>query len=560
MLRASLGRRRGLLAFAAYLGLAFLYLGVPIAAHPEQRLVGQRIDVQIFVWSLGWWPHAILHGENPFITHAIWAPAGVNLTWTTSIPGLAVLAAPITLIAGPALAYNVLAVALPALAAWTAFLLCRRLTRSFWPSLAGGYLFGFSPYLLGQSEGHMHQTSVFLIPLVALVVVRYLDDDLSRRRTAVYLGVLIAAQLWFSTEVAFTLTVALAVALAVGFVVARSRRSRIVQLVPAIIGAYAIAAVLTTPLIVYLLLGYQHTPIASPRAHPADLLNLVVPTHLTWLSWHWTDQISASFFGSDTEQGAYLGLPTVAIVLWYVWAKRRTDRGRFLAGVLLVGVVAELGLSLHVRGQSVVWLPWDLLARLPLFDNVLPVRLSMFVSLGAAVAVASWASSKVAPRLLRTALPLLAVVAILPSIWNLAWRQTPPKPPFYTDRMYRTCLAPNETVLPLPLPHWTHAMVWQAESDFAFRMADGYINQNLPEDIPERAYIHHLAVTNRPGSNPQPLLRYAKAEGVTTIIVGAKNGTQWTRLLAHVGPRTKVGNVFLYRLAPHRGSTCTAGP
>ena len=559
MVRAFLGRRPGLLAFASYLVLALLYLGVPIAAHPEQRLVGQRIDVQIFVWSLAWWPHAILHGENPFVTHAIWAPNGVNLTWTTSIPGLALLAAPITIIAGPFLAYNVLAVAMPALAAWTAFLLCRRLTRSFWPSLAGGYLFGFSPYLLAQSEGHMHQTSVFLIPLVALVVVRYLDDDLSRRRTGIYLGVLIALQLWFSTEVAFTLTVALAVALAVGFVVVRSRRSRIVQLLPAVVGAYALAAVLAAPLIVYLLLGFQHTAIASPRAHPADLLNLVIPTHLTWLSWGWTNQISASFWGSDTEQDAYLGLPTIAIVLWYVWAKRRTERSRFLAAVLLIGLVAELGLHLNVRGRPVVWLPWDLVARLPLFDNVLPVRLSMFVSLGAGVAVASWASSKVAPRLLRTALPILAIVAILPSIWNLAWRQTPPQPPFYADRMYQKCLSPNETVLLLPLPHWTHAMVWQAESDFAFRMAAGYISQKLPTNIPEARYIHHLARTNRPGTNPRPLLRFARAQGVTAILIGAKNGTQWTHLLAHVATPTKVGNVFLYRLTPHRGSACSGG-
>src|SRR5581483_4366780 len=127
-------------------------------------LVGYSVDPEIFVWSLAWWPHAILHGENPFVTHAIWATPGVNLAWTTSIPGLAVLAAPLTIVAGPMLAYNVLAIAMPALAAWTAFLLCRRLTGSLWASLAGGYLFGFSPYIFGQTEGHMHESSVFLVP------------------------------------------------------------------------------------------------------------------------------------------------------------------------------------------------------------------------------------------------------------------------------------------------------------------------------------------------------------------------------------------------------------
>jgi hypothetical protein len=548
--------RRTLLVLLAYIGLAFLYLGAPIAAHPQRMLVGQRIDAQIFVWSLAWWPHAILHGENPFVTHAIWATPGVNLAWTTSIPGLAILAAPLTIVAGPIFAYNVLAVALPALAAWTAFLLCRRLTGSLWASLAGGYLFGFSPYIFGQSEGHMHETSVFLVPLVALVVVRFLDGELSRRRTAVYLGVLVALQLWFSTEVALVVTAALIVGLAAGYVVARSRRSRIVQLLPAVVGAYVLAAVLTAPLLAYVLSGYSHTAIARPQGHPSDLLNLVVPTHLTWLSWHWTDQIAASFFGSDTEQGAYLGLPTIAVVLWYVWARRRTERGRFLALVLLVGVVAELGLSLHVHGKSVVLLPWDLVAKLPLFDNVLPVRLSMFVSLVAAVAVASWAASNIAPRVLRVALPLLAIAAIVPSMWNPAWRQTPPEPPFFAQHLYRNCLAPNENVLLLPLPHWTHAMIWQAESDFAFRMAAGYISQQLPAGIPERKYIRHLAASNKPGDSPRPLVRYARKMGASAIIIGSKNGSQWTRLFDPVAKPTIAGNVVIYRLSGPRHPAC----
>src|SRR5438132_7483696 len=105
-------------ALALYLAVSFLYLGLPIAAHPGRSLIGRGVDPEIFVWSLAWWPHAILHGQNPIVTHAIWAPAGVDLAWITSIPGLALAATPLTLLGGPALAYNVLAIALPALAAW----------------------------------------------------------------------------------------------------------------------------------------------------------------------------------------------------------------------------------------------------------------------------------------------------------------------------------------------------------------------------------------------------------------------------------------------------------
>src|SRR5262249_7705995 len=154
--------------------------------------------------------HSVLHGQNPFVTHALWAPHGSNLVWTTAVPGLALLLAPVTLAAGAVAAYNTAAVLLPALAAWTAFILCPHITQSFWPSLAGGYLFGFSSYLLGQELGHLHLTSVFLVPLAALVVLRFLEGELGAGGLVLRLGPLLALQLAFSTEVLFTLTLALA--------------------------------------------------------------------------------------------------------------------------------------------------------------------------------------------------------------------------------------------------------------------------------------------------------------------------------------------------------------
>lgn len=138
--RATSSTSQAGVGLALYLGLAFLYFGVPIRSHPGRDLIGTGADPTNQVWSLAWWPHAVRHWENPIYTHAIWVPAGIDLAWAPSIPGLAFLAAPITLIGGPALAYNVVAIALPALAAWTAYFLCRYLTGSFWPSLVGGYL------------------------------------------------------------------------------------------------------------------------------------------------------------------------------------------------------------------------------------------------------------------------------------------------------------------------------------------------------------------------------------------------------------------------------------
>ncbi len=164
-------RPRGLAGLAAggfYLVSSFLYFGLHVIAHPDSRTIGMGTDPYGFVWAFAWWPHAIGHGENPFTTHSIWAPEGLNLAWTTSVPALALLFTPLTVLAGPLVSFNVAALLMPAVAAWAAYVLCQRLTGRFWPSLAGGYLFGFSSYTLGHEQGHLHLTASFTLPLAAL--------------------------------------------------------------------------------------------------------------------------------------------------------------------------------------------------------------------------------------------------------------------------------------------------------------------------------------------------------------------------------------------------------
>ncbi len=59
-------------------------------------------DPGTYVWALASWPYAVLHGLNPFFTHLIFAPAGVNLVANDALaPGAGLIAAPITLTAGP---------------------------------------------------------------------------------------------------------------------------------------------------------------------------------------------------------------------------------------------------------------------------------------------------------------------------------------------------------------------------------------------------------------------------------------------------------------------------
>src|SRR5579864_7760150 len=250
---SSLVRRRwqDLLVLLGFTAVSFAYLGWRLLPHPGRVLTGFGNDNQIYVWSFAWWPHAIASWTNPLVSHAVYAPTGIDLAWTASAPGLALLFSPLTVLVGPVVSYNVAAVLLPAIAAWTSYLLCRYLTDSTWAAVVGGYLFGFSAAVLRQLLfGHLNLTAVFLLPLLALVVIRHVRGETSRRRLVLQLGLLLSAQLWISTEFALTATLALVGTLALAFLLAPQWRSWLRALVVAIAGSYAVGALVAAPLLI----------------------------------------------------------------------------------------------------------------------------------------------------------------------------------------------------------------------------------------------------------------------------------------------------------------------
>jgi hypothetical protein len=451
-------RRPASIAFAIYLAVAFAFFGLRLLIEPGNQYIGSYDDPQIPIWSFAWWPHALLHGQNPFFTHAVWAPAGVNLAWVNSVPVISVAFAPLTLLVGPITSYNVAAVALPAISAWAAFLLCRHLTARWWPSLVGGYLFGFSSYILGHVTGQPQLTAAFVIPLLALLILRYLEGDVSKRRLAVLAGLLLAVQLWISMEVAFTMTLVLVGALVLAYAFVPARRSSLISAVFPVTCGYVIAAVLASPFLYYALTSVRVSGFQTPSDFVADLLNLLVPTHVEAAGAGWLHNLSKRFPGNYTEQGAFLGLPVLAIVALFAHSRWRTPGGRFLVVSLGLALLASLGPELTAGGRGVIPLPTPFghetvtvpgvgTKFLPLFDNVLPVRFALYTSLAATVIVALWMASRPAGDLLLWLLPALAIVLLIPNPAAKIWSTTYKIPPFFTDAASPTWFLSSTTCL-----------------------------------------------------------------------------------------------------------------
>jgi hypothetical protein len=538
-----------LLALTGYSLAAFLYLGVRLLVEPGNHYLGFGPDPKAFIWCFGWWPHAILHGENPFVTGAIWAPDGVNLIWTTSIPGLSLLFAPLTLLVGPVVSYNVAAVLLPAFAAWTGFLLCRHLTRALWPGLVGGYLFGFSSYVFGQDEGHPHMTAVFLVPLVALVVVRYLERGLSGGALALRLGPLLGLEFLISTEVTFTLALAMVLAIALGVALLPGRRRSLVALLGPLAASCAFAALLTAPFVYYALTGFRAGAFHPPEDYVTDLLNFAIPTKLALASLGWARSISNRFPGNGAERGGYLGIPLILIVALFAWGRARTPSGRFLLAALLLAVIGTLGARLSIDGHRSVRLPWALVGRWPLFDNVLPERIAMYVSLVTAIMAALWTAAR-PPGVARWLLPGLAVLALLPNPDAGVWASRYAVPAFFTASAYRGCLAPGEIVLPLPVSAQSESMLWQAENGYRFRMAGGNIAPRPPGVFLAAKGIASIAEGGVvPPSRWRELATYIRVEHVTGVVVDPRLAASWAGALAHLARPLRRGGVDVYRLS-----------
>jgi hypothetical protein len=548
-----------LLALAGYTALSVLLFGVRVLADPGSRYVGGlTTDPQVFIWSLAWWPHAILHGLNPFVTRELWVPLGVNLAWTQTAPALAIVLAPVTLVAGPIVAYNIAALAMPALTAWTAFLLCRRLTRAVWPALVGGYLFGFSTFVIGGTLAHVQTTAVFLIPLVVLCLLQFFDGELSRRGLALRLGALLAAQALIETEILFTTTLALAVALALVAISMPERRARLVSLALPLAGAYALAAVVASPVLYYLVAGEATENPPGSGAFVGDLVNFVVPTHVEAIGW-WAGHLTRPFPGNDAERGTYIGIPALLIVALFARRRWRTETGRFLLLAFALGVFATLGSWLTVDGHQLISLPWIHLGSRPLFENVMPVRFSLYTALVTAVIVALWVAGTRAGTWGRVVLPVLAVIAVVPNVGLASWAgpnartlfaSAPPAiPTFFTDGAYRRCLRKNEVVLALPFGARGNSLIWQAKSGFWFRLAGGYVMNAVPP------FFHELYPGDQIADNQVPskitlddVRGFTHAASVTSIVLNGAQSRPWRKLLDSLGQPQVVDGVLIYRL------------
>jgi len=543
---------RALGAFLAYALLSIAIWGWPVIAQLDSRYVTPGgPDPSFFRWALGWAPWAAAHGHNLLFSDRVFAPQGVDLTWVTISPGPALAMAPITRAFGTLVSLNVLTLLGPPLAAWAAFLLCARLTRSFWPSFTGGFLYGFCTYITGQMN-HPNLALVFPIPLAVYLVIRRIEGSLDARAFVAGLALTLLVLFSISTEVSASAALFGAIAWSITLILAREDRRRVLRTLVLSGLAYAIVAgILLIPYVLPALRTAPPESIHTPDHAYDDVLRFVLPRDPTVIGGAALRSLASRFTAASLGGGAYLGAALIVVLVAFAITERRRRGTWGLLAFILVSALLTVGPALHVAGDRVSGLPTAVIWKLPLIKNAIPDRFPVYTDLAVAVVAALWLARARGPfAWSRWALAGIGAVMLIPSISAPPWHAQDRTPAFFEDHTYASVLQPDENVLIIPTTNGEE-MAWQATADFSFRMPEGYVgviptaNRGSPLDRGLSSDTGHVPTTTE-------LASWLHAKGVTAVVVDDLARPRFEAVLSSVGlgPVYEGDGVSVWRMPP----------
>ena len=180
-MRVSVGLRWRELAWVAALFVVLtVVMTAPLSLAPATRALALSADTRLFLWTISWDVHALLHGPASLFDANIFYPEPRTLAYSEHLLGSALLGAPALLASGnPVLALNVIVLLSCVLSGLGAYVLARQLRASVPAAILAGVVFAFAaPRFVRLAQ--LHLATVQYIPFALAFCHRYLDGG--RRR------------------------------------------------------------------------------------------------------------------------------------------------------------------------------------------------------------------------------------------------------------------------------------------------------------------------------------------------------------------------------------------
>ncbi len=456
----------------------------PTGTVPTNGTSSVSADIYINSWFMRYTATALASGHLPaLVTTALNAPRGVNAMWNTSMLLPSAVLAPLTLTAGPIASLTLLLTAGFAGSATSLYVVARRWGAGPVGAGTGGALYGFSPAMLVAAEDHYHLQFAVLPPLIVSALLRLATGRGRPVRTGIWLGLLVAGQIFIAEELLVDTAVAGAVALVV---LVACRPSVVLSKIGRAAAGLGIAVA-----VILLLAGHAlWVQFRGPLAETGS------PWHLGRYGNPPTEFVTAPyavvFHGDFTqflasnrqflvESYAYLGWPLlglIAVTMILFWRDLRIRLAALtfvLVELLSIGAHAVSLGGLRISGAL---LPWHWMRHVPLVSQALPQRLSILAD-GAAAAVLAFGvdralASRAAAAWRRPVIAAAALLALLPVIPRPVPGAVASSPPLgFQTAVAALHLRSGAPVLVLP-PVKGLAMEWQATSGVPISLVGGY--------------------------------------------------------------------------------------
>jgi hypothetical protein len=315
--------------------------------------------------------------------------------------------------------------------------------------------------------------------------------------TGCTLGILFLAELGISMELLTDSVILGAVAAAI---LALARRSELRAKLPYALRVLGLGALIALPISAWyfatFLFGPGHVkgPIHAVEALShlsTDVAGLIAPNSneaITFGVSSWTDPFvhlvtRSGSVGVRAESSAYVGIPLIILVVGGIVAFRRRPAIRFFGAMTGISLVISMGARLRVANHDTgIPLPFAIFSKLPLLNNLIAIRwtlfLWLFLSITVAVILDLVHQQSDEGRLGRSALAgatmvaVLAIVALVPP-WPGNVRQS--MTPAWFSTSAPSSIPESSTLLTFPMGAngFSLPMMWQAASGMRWKIVGG---------------------------------------------------------------------------------------
>lgn len=492
--------RNHLLAFVLCVFAVGIFV-LPGSLSPASALLGYAGDNYQHAWFLWHFARAVASGHDPFYTHLLFYPARVNLAWSTLDPLAGILALPLSLIAGPVVAYNLSIILQLALSAFFARLLCLRICRNEAAALFGGIAFGLGPFLLAHALGHLSLVTAFPIPLYVLALDNILRKENPSWKDGMFAGLaLLLTALAHYNYTVFCILLSV-VLLAVDLAMEDATLIKKIRIPLCVASVTFLVAF--SPLLVILLGNRADVPNPRTTAHvvqySADALGFLIPSWNNVLFGSFARGLDAKIFVAGFEGTVYAGPIVLLLAAIGIWKGRRTQPRWAMRAGIAAGIfyLLSLGPEIRILGKLTgIPGPAALLYQFRFARFVsAPARFDVIVMLCLAILSAiglAWCLGNLERKSRRVSLVFAASVLLILEALTVPFPRSsivdPASAPGASG-IVRSCRLPasvhDGAVLTFPLQQWPYvqkAMWMQITDGGRYALVDGYLSY-VPSDV-----------------------------------------------------------------------------